>query len=95
MLNGLDIEGRPSDTRVVVAMLGDDSSVTAGRRPPTPASPTWSASRCSCTTMARRRTARAPAAPASDIHDARRGGRSAWGFPHYVLDYEERFRAKR
>ncbi|HWZ10932.1 MAG TPA: tRNA 2-thiouridine(34) synthase MnmA, partial [Xanthobacteraceae bacterium] len=30
MLNGLDIEGRPSDTRVVVAMSGGvDSSVTA------------------------------------------------------------------
>ena len=41
--------------------------------------------------MARRPTARAPAAPASDIHDARRVAEQI-GIPHYVLDYEDRFK---
>jgi tRNA (5-methylaminomethyl-2-thiouridylate)-methyltransferase len=80
----------PADTRVVVAMSGGvDSSVVAAelaRR-----AMTWSESRCSFTTMARRWRRRARAAPGRDIHDARRVA-EAMGFPHYVLDYESVFR---
>ena len=41
--------------------------------------------------MARRPIARAPAAPGSDIHDARAVAERI-GIPHYVLDYESRFK---
>ena len=64
MLNSLDIEGKPSATRVVVAMSGGvDSSVTAALL--ADAGYESSGSRCSSTTMARRPTAKGPVAPAA------------------------------
>ena len=52
---------------------------------------TSSASRCSSTTMARRPTARAPAAPARTSTTPARSP-TGIGIPHYVLDYESRFK---
>ena len=91
MLNSLDLEGRPEDTRVVVAMLGrgrflGDGGAPEGRR-------------------LRRRRGHAPAlrprrgdppqgrdaAPSRNIHDARTVAERI-GIPHYVLDYESRFK---
>ncbi|MBS3650819.1 tRNA 2-thiouridine(34) synthase MnmA [Pseudaminobacter sp. 19-2017] len=89
-MNSLDLPGRPADTRVVVAMSGGvDSSVVAG-------------------ILAREgydvvgvtlqlydhgaATHRAGSCCAGrDIDDARRVSEKL-GIPHYVLDYEERFR---
>jgi len=90
MMNSLDLPGRPQDTRVVVAMSGGvDSSVVAGL-------------------LARQgydvvgvtlqlydhgaAVHRAGACCAGqDIDDARRVAETL-GVPHYVLDYERRFR---
>ena len=55
---------------------------------------TWWASPCSFIPKTRRRRARAPAAPAQDIYDAKRVAETL-GIPHYVLDYESRFRKAR
>ena len=52
---------------------------------------TSSGSRCSSTTTARRWRGRAPAAPGG-TSTTRGGSPRTLGFPHYVLDYENRFR---
>ncbi len=52
---------------------------------------TWWASPCSSTTTARRSRRRAPAAPAR-TSTTPAAAAEALGIPHYVLDYESRFR---
>src|SRR6516164_6559750 len=90
MRNSLEIEGRPADTRVVVAMSGGvDSSVTAALLK------TEGYDVVGVTlqlydhgaTMHRKGACCA----GQDIHDARMVAGSI-GIPHYVLDYENRFK---
>ena len=91
MPNLLDVEGDPASTRVVVAMSGGvDSSVVAAL-----------AARAGFDTVGitlqlydhGAASARKGACCAgADIHDARRAAEII-GIPHYVLDYEDRFRA--
>src|ERR1700753_1652519 len=90
MLNSLDIEGRPSDTRVVVAMSGGvDSSVTAALL----ADAGYDVVGITLQlydhggATHRRRACRA----GRDIRDARTVAERI-GIPHYVLDYESRFK---
>jgi tRNA-specific 2-thiouridylase len=90
MLNSLDLPGSPRDTRVVVAMSGGvDSSVVAAllRREGYDV--------VGITLQLYDHGAAAHRAGAccagQDIHDARRVA-DLIGIPHYVLDYETRFR---
>lgn len=90
-LNSLDLPGAPSDTRVVVAMSGGvDSSVVAGLLKREGYDVVG-------VTLQLYDHGEATHRPGSccagqDIYDARRVAESL-DIPHYVLDYEERFRS--
>ncbi len=89
-LNVLDIEGRPSDTRVVVAMSGGvDSSVTAALLADAGYDVVGITLQLYDHGEATHR--KGACCAGRDIHDARAVAERI-GIPHYVLDYEDRFK---
>ncbi|MFZ3350663.1 MAG: tRNA 2-thiouridine(34) synthase MnmA [Xanthobacteraceae bacterium] len=90
MPNDLDIEGRPSDTRVVVAMSGGvDSSVTAALLADAGYDVVGITLQLYDHGAATHR--KGACCAGRDIHDARAVAERI-GIPHYVLDYENRFK---
>ena len=89
MLNTLDLEGRPQDTRVVVAMSGGvDSSVTAALLKAEGYDVVGITLQLYDHGAATHR--KGACCAGQDIHDARNVAERI-GIPHYVLDYESRF----
>jgi len=90
MRNSLDLEGRPQDTRVVVAMSGGvDSSVTAALLKAEGYDVVGVTLQLyDHGAMTHRKGA---CCAGQDIHDARSVA-DRIGIPHYVLDYESRFK---
>src|SRR3954467_4960202 len=90
MLNSLDLEGRPQDTRVVVAMSGGvDSSVTAALLKSEGYDVIGVTLQLYDHGAATHR--KGACCAGQDIHDARQVAERI-GIPHYVLDYETRFK---
>jgi tRNA-specific 2-thiouridylase len=90
MLNSLDLEGRPQDTRVVVAMSGGvDSSVTAALLRSEGYDVVGVTLQLYDHGEATHR--KGACCAGRDIHDARAVAERI-GIPHYVLDYESRFK---
>lgn len=90
MLNSLDVEGRPQDTRVIVAMSGGvDSSVTAALLAAEGYDVVGVTLQLYDHGAAMHR--KGACCAGRDIHDARSVAERI-GIAHYVLDYESRFK---